>query len=120
MYQVIIKDNVYDSEYAANQLIERRKSKRIDVNKKAMINLAGLSVCSCIVKDVSNTGARILVSNHSWVPRQFLIDGLLPDERILVSQVWQEGEQIGVEFSNVTWLSEWIDEQQKSKHANKL
>lgn len=107
LHITITKNQAQELEQGTNSLIERRKSKRISASKQVTINFEGLKLFNCIVKDISNTGAQILVANQCWVPKQFFIHGLLTNELILVSQVWNRGQQIGVRFLNVIPVSDF-------------
>ena len=66
---------------------------------KAEIDLnGGLSTLSCIVKDLSETGARILVSEGIALPETFRIHLPKPDRWVQATVRWRRGEYIGVHF----------------------
>ena len=78
--------------------MERRRSQRVNTNKFATIILGDQDLCACVIKDVSDSGARLLVLNRNWVPKQFEIQGLDSEKHITVNRVWQDEQQIGVSF----------------------
>jgi hypothetical protein len=66
---------------------------------KAEIDLnGGLSTLGCIVKDLSETGARILVSEGIALPETFRIHLTKPDRWVQATVRWRRGEYIGVHF----------------------
>jgi hypothetical protein len=107
LHITIKKNQAQAFEQDTSSFVDRRKSARICISKQVTINFKGLKLCNCIVKNISTTGAQILVTNQCWVPKQFFIYGLLANELIFVSQVWNKGQQIGVKFLNVIPASDY-------------
>lgn len=78
--------------------LDRRISKRIECNIHAAIAINGVEVSNCIIKNISSGGARLLIPNGRWVPKEFEIVGLIPKLPIRTQKVWRRGEAMGVRF----------------------
>ena len=79
---------------------EHRITRRHRVLKQGKILLPrSLSVVDCGVRDLSDTGARLVCGDQSSVPQQFHLvtptDGMMRD----ASVIWRRGVEIGVAFS---------------------
>ncbi len=89
---------------------DRRRFLRFQSNKQAAIKLRETLLCDCIIKDISETGAKLLVSQRNWIPRQFEITVLSRDLALPAKRVWRMGEKVGVEFvesnDNRNWTIE--------------
>lgn len=78
----------------------KRKSKRIERDDNTtLVSLTGNPIIKCVVKDISATGACILVAVPEVVPDYFKlrIEGkrvLLPKCRVR----WRSGNEVGVQF----------------------
>lgn len=77
---------------------ERRKAVRRRVYKGAKISFRGLrATIDCIVRDHSDSGARLGVESPVGIPDQFeLIYADFPPRMCRV--IWRKTSQIGVEF----------------------
>lgn len=77
----------------------RRKFKRQQIRYAAWIALKPDGLHTCILADISDTGARIEVANSDNVPDHFMLwlanNG---STRRACSVVWREPQQIGVKF----------------------
>lgn len=81
---------------------DNRYAQRSRTFLKAEIELnRGLSTLGCIVKDLSDTGARILVSEGIALPETFRIHLPKPDRWVEATLRWRRGEYIGVQFDEV-------------------
>ncbi|HEV7872525.1 MAG TPA: PilZ domain-containing protein [Xanthobacteraceae bacterium] len=86
---------------------------------KAEIDLnGGLSTLSCIVKDLSETGARILVSEGIALPETFRIHLPKPDRWVQATVRWRRGEYIGVHFDGEQPLA--VQDQSESDRIRQL
>jgi hypothetical protein len=80
---------------------DKRYAQRSRTFLKAEIDLnGGLSTLSCIVKDLSETGARVLVSEGIALPETFRIHLPKPDRWVQATLRWRRGEYIGVHFDD--------------------
>jgi hypothetical protein len=78
---------------------ERRKSARSRVFKGAKLFLGTSSVIDCVVRNVTNVGARIQIANTVELPDAF---GLTFDAGFTIRPcriVWRSVTETGVEFS---------------------
>jgi hypothetical protein len=78
---------------------ERRKSARSRVLKSAKLVLGRSSIIDCVVRNLTNTGARIQIANTVELPRDFemTFDGghsIRPCRLI-----WRSVTETGVEFT---------------------
>ncbi|GIL00264.1 MAG: hypothetical protein BroJett030_01630 [Alphaproteobacteria bacterium] len=79
-------------------VLERREHERVDCNIRAHIHINGAKVCNCIVKNLSEGGARLIVPASCWLPSAFDIVGLVEGLPVKARRVWCDGEEIGVCF----------------------
>jgi hypothetical protein len=78
---------------------EQRGAHRSRTFLKADIDInGGLSRLSCIVKDLSDTGARLAVSDGILLPDTFRLRLSKPDRWVQASVRWRRGEFVGVHF----------------------
>ncbi|MGB7773517.1 MAG: PilZ domain-containing protein [Pseudolabrys sp.] len=75
---------------------ERRKSGRSRVLKGAKLLLGTSSVLDCIVRNATNTGARVQIANTVELPDGLTLDGGYWVRRCRV--VWRTLTETGVEF----------------------
>ena len=77
---------------------EQRKVQRKSLKYPARIDLRdGSPLRSCVIRDISATGARIFVDGPDEIPDYFYL--LLAGSTARECQVvWREGKQIGLEF----------------------
>ncbi|MGC1639690.1 MAG: PilZ domain-containing protein [Pseudolabrys sp.] len=75
---------------------ERRKSGRSRVLKGAKLLLGTSSVLDCLVRNVTNTGARVQIANTVEVPEGLTLDGGYWVRPCRV--VWRTLTETGVEF----------------------
>jgi hypothetical protein len=77
---------------------DHRDTQRSRTFLKAEIDVNGLSTLSCIVKDLSGTGARISVSDGIALPETFRIHLPKPDRWVQATIRWRRDGYIGVHF----------------------
>ena len=77
---------------------ERRQSPRVKSNKLAKIYLHDAVFVDCIVKDISDHGARLLLANENWTFAEFHIQFVETAMRLKVVKVWKDGTSVGVRF----------------------
>lgn len=78
---------------------DQRGAHRSRTFLKADIDInGGLSALSCIIKDLSDTGARIVVSDGVVLPETFRLHLPKPDRWVSASIRWRRGEFVGVHF----------------------
>jgi hypothetical protein len=79
-------------------MVERRKSPRFRVLKSARILIGTTIAIECVVRNLTNVGARIRLPNAVDLPPA--IDILFDEGRTFRTCriVWQNGNEIGVEF----------------------
>ena len=78
--------------------VNRRKYRRINWNRDGEIfSLLGEKVATCLVKDISENGARLEVSSLQALPDCFRLD-YGADEQPKCCVRWRKGDERGVEF----------------------
>jgi hypothetical protein len=78
---------------------DKRGAHRSRTFLKADIDInGGLSSLSCIVKDMSETGARITLSDGVVLPEHFRIRLPKPDRWVPASVRWRRGDFVGIHF----------------------
>ncbi len=80
---------------------ESRVAKRLRVLKtgKIIVNKS-LAVVDCTVRDLSDTGAKLVCAKSGEVPDEFRIV-LIQDNTIRDAVVmWRKGEQLGIKFTS--------------------
>jgi hypothetical protein len=77
---------------------ERRKASRHRVFKGAQISFRGLhAAIDCVVRDYSDTGARLVVESPVGIPDRFdLVRENFP--AVACRVIWRRATQVGVEF----------------------
>jgi hypothetical protein len=79
---------------------ERRKHPRRRVLKEGKIVFAdGLRVLDCTIRDLSETGAKLLISNTVGLPDHFLLYEKSAGLLYPASIAWRQPNSVGVEFS---------------------
>jgi PilZ domain len=79
---------------------ELRNARRNKVLKSGKILVPGnLAVFDCTIRDMSDTGARLVVGDQAAVPSEFRL--VVPMDNVMREAVvkWRRGEVIGVAFS---------------------
>lgn len=79
---------------------ENRAARRQRVLKQGKILLTGdLAGIDCTVRDVSETGARLMCSDSNAVPDEFRL--VFPADRTMrdVKVMWRKPGQVGVQFA---------------------
>lgn len=80
---------------------DARVARRLKVLKAGKILVPGnLSVVDCTIRDISDTGARVVVGDQAAVPSEFrfivLMDNTIRDAKA----VWRRGDLIGLTFTS--------------------
>lgn len=53
---------------------------------------------SCVVRDLSETGAKLVISSPMWIPEQFELEIQHQDMRIDARPVWRGATEMGIAF----------------------
>jgi|DewCreStandDraft_4_1066084.scaffolds.fasta_scaffold90076_2 hypothetical protein len=79
-------------------MIERRRAPRHRVFKAGTIVINGVSIINCIVKNISEGGAGLVVETPVGIPDQIKL--LIASENLIQScrVVWRSSNRIGVAF----------------------
>lgn len=79
-------------------MVERRKSGRSRVLKSAKLVLGRSAIIDCVVRNVTNTGARLQIANTVDLPKEFemTFDGGYSIRPCRL--VWRTVTETGVEF----------------------
>jgi hypothetical protein len=79
-------------------MAERRKHPRARVRKGAKLVLGSESVIDCVVRNLTNIGARVVVPNTTTLPERFHLtfDGGRTSYPCKV--VWRRPNEMGLEF----------------------
>jgi len=81
---------------------ERRKAKRRMLRYRAWLVLADGSLSECVLSDISETGARLMVDDSGLVPEKFdLVFSRNCEARRHCKVVWRNPQQIGVQFEQI-------------------
>jgi hypothetical protein len=76
---------------------ERRIAKRVDTLRRATLVSSRLSSSlDCSLRDLSATGARLLVDGDAAVPDEFVL--VLDHRRLSCRVAWRAKRQVGVRF----------------------
>jgi len=79
---------------------ERRKQSRRRVLKEGKIVFAdGLRVLDCVIRDMSESGAKLLIANTVSLPDAFYLFEKSSSLLYPASVAWRQPNSIGVEFS---------------------
>lgn len=81
-------------------LSEKRKARRSSLERRAWIDLGdGSSMVECLLRDISDTGAKLLFTAPKELPDQFILR-LSMDGRVArkCRVAWKSGNEIGVAF----------------------
>ena len=82
---------------------ERRRSLRraVTLGGRLYYGLAGLSI-DCVIRDLSEHGARIAVPKASWrAPKEIRLLSLREGRIYIGEVVWNRGRYLGLDFSSV-------------------
>jgi PilZ domain len=78
---------------------QRRGAQRRRTLKTAIIvKLDNMSVVSCTLRDVSETGARLRCLDQASIPKEFYLVFPVENTRCLARVVWRRGDELGVHF----------------------
>jgi len=81
--------------------VEKRRSKRRQIGQRAWVDFGpGSRVHPCLVKDMSDTGARLALIFQGSAPEEFVLH-FSPDGSVgRRCQIrWQRGKEVGVKFT---------------------
>jgi hypothetical protein len=99
---------------------DKRGAHRNRTFLKAELDVSGgLSSLGCIVKDLSDTGARLVLSDGVVLPETFRLRLPKPDRWVHVSVRWRRGEFVGVHFDDAPPASssdESVNEAERVRH----
>jgi hypothetical protein len=77
---------------------ERRISKRIPTRRAARIDIPGMEPIACLVRDLSNSGARLEVPDVRQVSDKFTLTIVGSWNRQACRVAWRRGNMVGVEY----------------------
>jgi hypothetical protein len=79
--------------------IERRASPRTKVFKKGkLIHTNMIAVFDCMIRDISETGARLSCGETAMLPTEMKLLVSSQREMCLVRIVWRKSREVGVQF----------------------
>lgn len=78
--------------------VERRGHVRVRCHIQAQIAVNGVTVCDCVIRNVSRNGAHVIVPASTCVPGAFEIAGLFDGAPVKARRVWRHAEEMGVCF----------------------
>jgi hypothetical protein len=79
--------------------IERRASPRMRVFKKGkLIHTNNITVFDCMIRDISDTGARLSCGETATMPREMQLVLHSQREVRMVRVVWRKPRELGVQF----------------------
>ena len=80
---------------------DQRSRNRIPARYYAYLHAAtGAVLSECLVKDISETGARIILPEAASLPKQIILRVTGEATAMAASVVWQAGTTCGLEFSD--------------------
>jgi hypothetical protein len=79
-------------------MAERRKHRRSRVLKSAKLVLGSSSVIDCVVRNLTNNGARVLVSNATTLPEHLHLTFDNGRTSYACKVVWRRLDETGLEF----------------------
>lgn len=79
-------------------LAERRKSERVECSLTANIYIGTTKMFRCLVKDISQSGARILLPSGSWEPNTMGLFLIESETKIQARKIWSSHGMMGIEF----------------------
>ena len=82
---------------------EQRKHRRRALERAGKIRFdggAGIAAIDCVVKDISATGARLLVCTAATIPAEFqlTVDGIVDQDCLIRWSTWRSSGELAVEF----------------------
>lgn len=78
---------------------KRRLSQRRKVLKSGLASFnAGHSTASCLIRDLSETGAKLVFADLSYVPHSFVLVVEMDGYRIKCERLWRSEQTCGVRF----------------------
>jgi hypothetical protein len=81
---------------------DKRRAKRRTVRYGAWLALADGSLSECVLSDISESGARLVVDDSAVVPEKFvLVLSLNGAARRGCKVVWRNPQQVGVKFDQI-------------------
>ena len=81
---------------------DKRKAKRRAVRYGAWFALADGSLSECVLCDISETGARLMVHDDAVVPEKFvMVLSVNRAARRCCKVVWRNPQQVGVKFEQI-------------------
>jgi hypothetical protein len=77
-------------------MAELRKAPRSSTKQKGTAIVSGGTEIACMIRDLSDTGARLSFQNPTFLPRTFRLKFDDHDQRVTV--MWRRGLYVGVRF----------------------
>jgi len=87
-------------------MLERRRSVRLRVLKSVKLIIGKSSIIDCVVGNLTNVGARVLISNTIDLPKR--LEMTFDKGKTIRSCriVWRAKKETGIEFVHKTWRDE--------------
>jgi len=82
----------------AKQYMQRSDARRAAFIQ-AIIEYSNGTEVSCIIKDISASGARISTNGDAGLPKRFLLRIPIQRRAIIAEQVWRRANTIGLRFN---------------------
>jgi hypothetical protein len=86
---------------------EKRRAPRARTLGHAQIRVDGRKV-NCVVRDLSDTGARLGVSRHAELPSHFVLSFVQRKLHLQARLRWRRGDLVGVSFEAPAPVPEWL------------
>lgn len=84
---------------------DQRSQNRIPARYYAYLHAAtGAVLSECLIKDISETGARIILPEAASLPKQILLRVTGEATPMRASVVWQAGTKCGLEFNDAGFV----------------
>ena len=83
---------------------DQRSQNRVPARYYAYLHAAtGAVLSECLVKDISETGARIILPMTASLPKRIMLRVTGEATPMTASVVWQAGTKCGLEFKEAGW-----------------
>ena len=82
---------------------DQRSQPRVPARYYAYLHATGGMLSECLVKDISESGARIVMPMTTGLPKQILLRVTGEAMPMSASVIWQMGTKCGLEFRDAGW-----------------
>jgi hypothetical protein len=82
----------------ARTALKKRSAARRRVDKLGQIEFAGFPAVSCVIRNISDTGALLMVRKTRYLPKELTL--VIPEDRFSrkARVMWRRAKSIGVKF----------------------